>query len=79
MLPLRYGTEKVPALKAGDVIYIKGAADAIRNKISELKGIIIYKDEKTKSLPLLLPPLTDEEREIILSGCLINSCGKNNV
>ena len=79
MLPLRYGTEKVPALKAGDVIYIKGAADAIRNKISELKGIIIYKDGKTESLPLLLPPLTDEEREIILSGCLINSCGKNNV
>lgn len=76
MLPFRYGTEKVPALKAGDVIYIKGAADAIRNKVLELKGIIIYKDGKTENLSLLLPPLTNEEREIILSGCLINKCGK---
>ncbi len=77
MLPFRYGTDEVPALEAGDVIYVKGAADAIRNKISDINGIIIYKDGKTKELPLKLPPLTDEEREIILSGCLINSCGKD--
>ena len=76
MLPFRYGTDNVPKLAAGDVIYVKGIADAIKNKVSDINGIIIYKDGKKENLPLKLPPLTDEEREIILSGCLINKCGK---
>lgn len=76
MLPFRYGTDKVPALKPGDVIYVKDIAAAIRDGISDVEGIIIYKDGRTEKLPLKLPPLTDEERGIILSGCLINSCGK---
>ena len=76
MLPFRYSTDEVPVLAPGDVIYVKGIADAIRNGISDINGIIIYKDGKTNELPLKLPPLTDEERVIILCGCLINSCGK---
>lgn len=76
MLPFRYGTDKIPGLKAGDVIYVKGVADAIKDKKSDINGIIIYKDGRVEELPLVLPPLTDEEREIILCGCLINSCGK---
>jgi aconitate hydratase len=76
MLPFRYGTDRIPELKSGDVIYVKGVADAIKNKKSDINGIIIYKDGRVEELPLILPPLTDEEREIILCGCLINSCGK---
>lgn len=76
MLPFRYGTEKIPLLSAGDIIYVKGVARAVADGISDIEGIIIYKDGRTEKLPLKLPPLTDEERDIILSGCLINSCGK---
>ena len=76
MLPFRYGTDKIPALSAGDMIYVRGVSDAIKKGVSDINGIIIYKDKRKETLPLKLPPLTAEEREIILSGCLINSCGK---
>ena len=46
------------------------------SSMADIEGIIIYKDGRTEKLPLKLPPLTDEERDIILSGCLIISCGK---
>lgn len=54
----------------GDYIFIPGIADAVRNKTEEIKAYVVNKDMKEFSLTL--GQLTDNEREIILKGCLIN-------
>ena len=68
-----------------DYIFIPGIRDAVTNKDSEIKAYAITSpvnagssSEASGSLPemreftLRLGDLTDEEREIILKGCLIN-------
>ena len=57
-------------LKKDDYIFIPGVADAVRNKVSQLDAYIIGKD--FKKFTLKLGELTDDERKIILRGCLIN-------
>ncbi|MDE7365829.1 MAG: hydratase [Lachnospiraceae bacterium] len=54
----------------GDYIFIPGIADAVRNKTEVIKAYVVNKDMKEFSLTL--GQLTDNEREIILKGCLIN-------
>ncbi len=54
----------------GDFIFIPGIADAVRNKTEEIKAYVVNKD--MKEFTLTLGQLTDNEREIILKGCLIN-------
>lgn len=61
--------EELP-FKNGDYIFIPGIADAVRNKTEEIKAYVVNKDMKEFSLTL--GQLTDNEREIILKGCLIN-------
>ena len=75
MLPFTYASETFPALNTGDVIYIGNIKKAVENGVSDITGMIIRRDKTTEKLALKLPPLTAEERKIILSGCLINSCG----
>ena len=54
----------------GDFIFIPGIADAVKNKTEEIKAYVVNKD--MKEFTLTLGQLTDNEREIILQGCLIN-------
>ncbi len=68
MLPFIF-EEEIPFDK-DDYIFIPGVADAVRNKISQLDAYIIGKD--FKKFTLKLGELTDDERKIILRGCLIN-------
>ena len=53
-----------------DYIFIPGIADAIREKKSVVKAYVVNKD--MKEFELKIGALTDDERKIILSGCLIN-------
>ncbi|MGN0367504.1 MAG: hydratase [Wujia sp.] len=53
-----------------DYIFIPGIVDAIKNKDSEIKAYVVNKD--MKELTFTLGDLTDDERDIILAGCLIN-------
>ena len=68
MLPFIF-EEEIPFEK-DDYIFIPGVADAVRNKVSQLDAYIIGKD--FKKFTLKLGELTDDERKIILRGCLIN-------
>lgn len=68
MLPFIF-EEEIPFDK-DDYIFIPGVADAVRNKVSQLDAYIIGKD--FKKFTLKLGELTDDERKIILRGCLIN-------
>jgi aconitate hydratase len=54
----------------GDYILVKDIKKAIVNKSSEIKAYVVNKD--MKEFILKLGELTDDEREIILKGCLIN-------
>lgn len=56
----------------GDYIFVKGIRNAILNKEEDINGIVITKDGETKNIPLKIAGLTDDERQIILDGCLMN-------
>ena len=54
-----------------DYIYIPGIANAIKNGASEIDAYCLHNSTQT-SFKLRLGALTDDERQIILKGCLIN-------
>ena len=68
MLPFIYKGE-LP-FENGDYIFIKDIRKAIINKNPEIKAYVVNKE--MKEFTLQLGDLTDDEREIILKGCLIN-------
>lgn len=53
-----------------DYVFIPGIRDAVKNKIEMIKAYVVNKD--FKELNLKLGELTDDERQIIIDGCLIN-------
>ena len=53
-----------------DYIFVPGIADAINTKASSVKAYVVNKD--MKEFELKIGELTDDERRIILAGCLIN-------
>lgn len=53
-----------------DYVFIPGVVQAIRNKDDVIKAYVVNKD--MNELELKLGALTDDERDIILAGCLIN-------
>ncbi len=72
MLP--FITQKKAAdFENGDYVFVPGIKAAVENKDAEIKGYILGKGEITLSLG----DLTDDERSIILAGCLINYYKKN--
>lgn len=54
----------------GDYLYIKDIKKAVAEKITEIKAYNVNKG--MKEFTLTLGELTDDERDIIQSGCLIN-------
>ena len=70
MLPFVISEGELP-FKNLDYIFIPGIKDAVSSKASEIKAYKVT-DDGLKEFSLTLGDLTDEEREIILKGCLIN-------
>lgn len=70
MIPFIYEDENIPFHK-GDFIYIKGIKSAIEKGESSVKAVIVN-ENGTKEIELSLGAMTEEEKEIIVSGCLIN-------
>ena len=56
---------------AGDFIYIPGIREAIEKKTAEIPAKVISGGRVTE-LTLRLTDLTDNERQILLDGCLMN-------
>ena len=69
MLPFLIDAGELP-FKNGDFLYIPGIREAIREKKSEMKAYVI--GNEVKEFTLKMGGLTDDERTIILKGCLIN-------
>ena len=68
MLPFLFKDE-LP-FERGDYLFIKDIRKAILEKSSSVKAYVV--GEELKEFELTLGELTDDEREIILKGCLIN-------
>ncbi len=74
MLPFIIDKGELP-FENGDYIFIPEIQDAIKNKVSTIKASVVNKD--MKEFELKLDELTDDERQIILDGCLINYYREN--
>lgn len=56
----------------GEHVFVPDVRDAIVNKRDTLPAMVIRENGATEAITLHLPPLTDDEREILLEGCLMN-------
>ncbi|MBR1877135.1 MAG: hydratase [Lachnospiraceae bacterium] len=70
MLPFLIKEGDLP-FKNLDHIFIPGIRNAVENKDDNIRAYTV-KDGEMKEFELALGDLTDEERKIILDGCLIN-------
>lgn len=69
MLPFLYEDENLP-FSNGDYIFVPDIAKAVRDKATDIKAYVV--GDSFKEFTLKMGELTDDEREIILKGCLIN-------
>ncbi len=70
MLPFLIDAGELP-FKNGDYLFIPGIRQAVIDKVSEVRAFVVSGDGLSE-FTLRLGELTDDEREIILKGCLIN-------
>lgn len=77
MIPFLYkqgdaaATENLPFAN-GDYIFVPGAKKMIAEKLPSVKAYAVRKDNSVAEFELTTGEMTDDERKIILSGCLIN-------
>ena len=57
--------------KLNDVIVVKDVAEKLKRGDTEFEALLI-REEKVFAFKLYIDPLTDDEKDIILKGCLIN-------
>ena len=69
MLPFLIEEGELP-FKNGDYLFVPDICKAVKEKQTEIKAYVI--GEEAKEFTLKMGELTDDERTIILKGCLIN-------
>ena len=62
----------------GDCVFVPGIRQAIENGIEDIPARVIRTDGAVEDLMLHVKGLTDDEKEIILDGCLMNYYAKRN-
>ena len=67
MLPFLYDGHDV---QKGDYVFVPGIRKAVMDKTEVIKAYIV--SDSIKEIELRLGELTDEERQILVDGCLIN-------
>ena len=70
MLPFLIEEGELP-FKNKDYLFLPGIRKAVEDKVTEIKAYVV-KDGTLKEFTLRLGEMTDDERQIILDGCLIN-------
>ena len=80
MLPFVYDTDFIGnelPFDVGDYIYVPGVRAAVGTEEKKLTAYVVKPDGSVVETVLTLPPVTPDERDIILAGCLINYIGNN--
>ena len=70
MLPLQ--SDDAPQFEVGDYVFIPGVRKAVEAGEERFAGHIIRNGQVSGTIDLYMAPLTADERQIILDGCLIN-------
>ena len=70
MLPFVIEEGDLP-FKNGDYLFFPAIRKAVEDKTASIRGFVVT-DEGMREFAVTLGDLTDEERQIILKGCLIN-------
>ena len=71
IIPFLADYQTIDEIKPDDYIYIKDIKPAIENRDMEIKAKLIS-NGSIKKISLFLPGISEDESEILLSGCLIN-------
>ena len=73
MLPFIYkdGDKNLPFAN-GDYVFLPGVRKMIEDKLPSIKAYAVTANGKVNEFELTVGDLTDDERKIILAGCLIN-------
>ena len=72
ILPFTLDPDAAFPFEEGDYVFVPGVRAAIAAGQEELYAQVIRKDGTVEPLRLYVSGLTDEEREILLDGCLMN-------
>ena len=70
MLPLLSRDQQLPFSK-GDYLFLPGIREAVANGMQEIEAYVV-RGISLKKIQLFMGDLTEDERQIILDGCLIN-------
>ena len=71
MLPFIYESEELP-FKNGDYIFVPEIVEAVKSKATDVQAYVVDDNKNVTPFTLKLGEMTDDERDIILKGCLIN-------
>ena len=77
ILPFTLDPDAVFPFEEGDYVFVPGIRDSVAAGQEELCAKVIRKDGTVEPLRLYVSGLTDEEREILLDGCLMNHYKRN--
>ena len=75
MLPFVTADLEHLGIAPGDQVILKGVRSALEQGAEDFQATLIQQGQE-KAITLRLPAMTEEERDIILSGCLINYYAK---
>ena len=59
------------AFEVGDYIYVPGIRSALDGDLSDIKGYVL-KEDRVIPISLYILDMTENERDIVKAGCLIN-------
>ena len=71
MLPFILPDAETYNIQPGDVVKLRGIRKALEAGLTEIPATLVQPGGET-ALQLQLPQMTDQERDIILAGCLMN-------
>ncbi len=63
----------------GDLVFIEGIREKLSAKVTEFDAVVLTKDGIKERIKLNIAGLTDEERQILLDGCLMNYYKNKNL
>lgn len=62
--------------REGDYVFVPGARSKLASGDEQFDAVLLRADGTSEALTLYITGLTDEEKAIILDGCLMNHCKK---
>jgi len=78
ILPFTIAGETAFTYQPGDCIFIPGVREAIATGKTEIPATALKADGSNEPVMLLMGSLTEDERDILLSGCLMNYYNAQN-